>query len=225
MGSYFASYDVDQANALLDEMGLQRGADGMRMRPDGEPLRVVLWDAINRTALTELMAEYWEAVGVDIEINPTTREAFQQALIANEVQASVWFADLVAEVDMYLNPIWFRPPYGIDATPVGGGLAWRMWWLSDGTDGEEPSDPYYTEQMELVDAFQLTARGSDEYYELGRQIVTRTVEQMLHIGTVGEAPEVFVRANRLQNFPPVEGTVYIRHLQSGHSDQWYVTGE
>lgn len=223
MGSYYADYDVDQANALLDEMGLTRGADGVRVRPDGQPLTVVLWDAINRTALTELMAEYWKNVGVDVVINPSTREAFQQALIANEVHASVWFADLVAELDVYLNPVWFRPPYGIDTTPVGGGLAWRQWWLSGGTTGEEPTDPYFTEQMELADQFQLTERGSDEYYELGQQLVNRTVEKLFHIGTVGEAPEVFVRSNRLMNFPPAEGTLYLNHLRSGHSDQWYVT--
>ena len=28
-------YDPDKANALLDEMGMKRGADGMRTFPDG----------------------------------------------------------------------------------------------------------------------------------------------------------------------------------------------
>ena len=223
MGQHFAAYDPDQANALLDEMGLTRGADGVRVRPDGQPLSIVLWDAINRAPLSELMAEYWEDVGVDININPSTREAFQQAVLSNEVQASVWFADVVAEKDMYQRPIWFRPPYGLDTNPVGGGLAWRQWWVSGGAEGEEPSDPYFTEQMELVDRWQLTELGSAEYVELGRQIVARTVERMYHFGTVGEAPEVFIRADRLVNFPPAEGTVYINHLVSGHSDQWFVT--
>ena len=31
-------YDVDKANALLDEMGMKRGADGMRTFPDGSPV-------------------------------------------------------------------------------------------------------------------------------------------------------------------------------------------
>ena len=34
----YAEYDPDTANRLLDEMGLQRGGDGFRMRPDGEVL-------------------------------------------------------------------------------------------------------------------------------------------------------------------------------------------
>lgn len=222
MGSYFAEYDPDQANALLDEMGLEMGDDGVRLRPDGEPLAIVLWDAINRIPMSELMAEYWEAVGVDVEINASTRDAFRQALVANEVHASTWFADVVSEKDMYQRPIWLRAPYGIDSTPVGGGLAWRQWWLSGGEEGEEPPE-YQLQQMEMADQWQLTEIGSDEYVELGTQLVSNTVEKMYHIGTVGEAPEVFIRSNRLQNFTPVEGVVYINHLVSGHSDQWYVT--
>lgn len=222
MGQHFADYDPEQANALLDELGLERGPDGMRRRPDGSSLTIVLWDAINQIRQTELVAEYWQAVGINVNINPSSREAFQQALLANEVHASVWFADVVFDLQMYRLPIWLRPPYGLDTTPVGGGLAWRQWWLSGGEQGSEPEDPFYTEQMELVDQWQQTQVGSDEYLELGRELVRRTVEQMVHIGTVGEAPEVFIRANRLRNFPPEEGTIYINHLVSGHADQWFV---
>ena len=222
MGGHYADYDPDQANALLDEMGLTVGDDGVRMRPDGAPLSIVLWDAINRIPMSELVAEYWEDVGVDVEINPSTREAFKQALLANEVHASVWFADVVSEKDLYQRPIWLRAPYGIDSTPVGGGLAWRQWWLSDGADGEEPPE-YQQEQMRMVDEWQLTQIGSEEYLELGTQLVANTVQNIYHFGTVGEAPEVFIRSNRLHNFTPVEGVVYISHLESGHSDQWYVS--
>ena len=123
------SYDP-RSNRLLDEIGLKKGR--RKNLPDGEPLTIVLWDAIKRIPLSEIVAEYWRKVGVQVTINPSTREAFKQALIANEVHASVWFADVVAEKDMYQRPIWFRPPYGIDSTPVGGGLAWREWWFTKG---------------------------------------------------------------------------------------------
>ncbi len=222
MGDYYAAYDPDQANALLDEMGLTMGPDGVRLRPDGEPLRIVLWDAIDNIAMDELVAEYWSNVGVGVEINPSTREAQVAALLANEVQASVWFADVVAAIDMHTRPIWFRPPYGLDTTPLGGGLVWRQWSLTNGAEGEEPTDPYYTEQLALADQFQLTEVGSAEYVELGQQLVNRTVEQMVHIGTVGEVPYIYVRSNRIQNFPS-EQTVYIDHLRGGHSDQWWVS--
>ena len=222
MSTYYASYDPTEANRLLDEIGLRKGPDGIRIRPDGEPLTIVLWDAIKRIPLSEIVAEYWRKVGAQVTINPSTREAFKQALIANEVHASVWFADVVAEKDMYQRPIWFRPPYGIDSTPVGGGLAWREWWFTKGKKGEKPADQYFIDQMDLVGKWQMTRMGSENYFSLGKEIVKRTLERMYHIGTVGEAPEVFVRAKNLMNFPPDEGTVYINHLVSGHSDQWYL---
>lgn len=222
MSDYYAEYNPEQASALLDEMGLTMGSDGIRLRPDGQPLRIVLWDAIDNISMDELVREYWQAVGVGVEINPTTREALAAALIANEVHASVWFADVVAAIDMHTRPIWFRPPYGLDANPLGGGYAWRQWWITNGAQGEEPTDPYYLDQMQLADDFQLTKVGSDEYIELGQQLVNRTVEQMLHIGTVGEIPYIYVRANRIQNFP-AETTIFIDHLRGGHSDQWWVT--
>ena len=75
----------------------------------------------------------------------------------------------------------------------------------------------------LVDEWQLTEIGSDRYVELGTLLVANTVRNIYHIGPVGEAPEVFIRSNRLHNFTPVEGVVYISHLESGHSDQWYVS--
>src|SRR5690606_22133200 len=39
----YAAYDVDQANALLDGLGLtETNSDGIRLRPDGEPLTLRL---------------------------------------------------------------------------------------------------------------------------------------------------------------------------------------
>jgi peptide/nickel transport system substrate-binding protein len=220
MGDHFSAYDPAKAGALLDEMGLKKGPDGMRLRPDGQPLKVILSDAVGSVPLSELMAEYWKKVGVATQINTTTREAFSQTLKANDIQASVWFADVVSEKDMYARPIWFRPPYGLDANPLGGGLAWREWWLSGGQKGTQPPEEF-RKQMELVDKWQATRIGSDEYYKLGTEVVSNTVKQMLHIGTVGEVPYVYTRNNRLKNFPG-EKMLFIDHLHGSHSEQWFL---
>lgn len=220
MGRHFAAYDVAAADALLDEMGLTRGSDGVRLRPDGQPLRIILSDAINRVSVSELIAEYWTAVGVPTQVNTVTRETFQQSVNAGQVQASVWFADVVSEKDMYTRPIWFRPPYGLDTNPVGGGLAWRRWELSNGAEGVEPPEEFKAQQA-LVSRWQSTALGSDEYYQLGREVVGATVRKMLHIGTVGEVPYIYTRSNRLRNFPG-ERKLYIDHFRGAHAAQWFL---
>jgi peptide/nickel transport system substrate-binding protein len=48
------------------------------------------------------------------------------------------------------------------------------------------------------------------------------VEQMVHIGTVGEVPVIYTRSNRVQNFPSEE-MIFIDHLRGAHSDQWYLS--
>lgn len=220
MGDHFAQFDPEAAGKLLDEMGLTMGPNGVRLRPDGEELRIVLADAINRIPVSELVAEYWGDIGVATQINPLTRETFQQQVNAEDVHASVWFGDVVSEKDMYTRPIWFRPPYGLDTNPVGGGMDWRRWELTGGAEGTEPPEDFRAQQ-ELVARWQSTPIGSPEYFELGRELVGNTVRQMLHFGTVGEVPYIYTRSNDLKNFPG-EGKLYINHFYGAHSDQWFL---
>lgn len=219
-GQYFAAYDPAKANKLLDEVGLKKGPNGVRLRPDGQPLSLILSDAISSNALSELVAEYWRKVGVDAQLKVTTREAFAQSLKKGDIQASVWFADVVSDKDMYSRPIWFRPPYGLDTNPVGGGLPWREWWVSKGQRGSEPPAEVKA-QFELVDRFQATRLGSPEYYTLGKEVVAKTVKSMFHIGTVGEVPYVYIRSNKLRNFP-TDKMLFIDHFSGAHSAQWYL---
>lgn len=220
MSGHFAQYDPAAANALLDEMGLIMGPNGIRLRPDGQELRIVLSDAINRVQVLKLVAEYWTDVGVATQVNSLTREAFQQGVLARTVQASVWCADVVSEKDMFTRPIWFRPPYGLDTNPLGGGAAWRQWELTNGAEGTEPPTEFKAQQ-DLVARWQSTPLETTEYYALGKEVVGNTVRMMLHLGTVGEVPYIYARSNRLMNFP-TEATLYIDHFRAAHSDQWYL---
>ena len=80
--------DTAQANALLEEAGWRRGADGLRANAAGTPLRfTVMAPQPHRNLLTAVQAQ-WRAVGVDVELqfmegaayvaairNPATRPA------------------------------------------------------------------------------------------------------------------------------------------------------
>jgi peptide/nickel transport system substrate-binding protein len=69
-----AEYDVAQANRLLDQVGLtRRGADGLRLAPNGSPLVLSVNSQTmeiggSRGQLLELVKEYWEAVGIRTEL-------------------------------------------------------------------------------------------------------------------------------------------------------------
>lgn len=220
MSDYYATFDPEQANQLLDDMGLKWDADHQyRLRPDGKRLTVILWDAISQAQQDELVKDYWEAVGVAVTINPSTREAFAQAALADELQASVWWGTWNDELKLYQIPIWFRPPWGLDSTPIGGGLAWWTWFNTKGQQGQEPPAEQL-EQMKRLQTFQQSERGSETYLKLGKEIVKHTIEEMVNIGTTGQAPAVAIRTNRLQNFP--DEMFFSEHLKGGQSDQWFL---
>jgi peptide/nickel transport system substrate-binding protein len=66
---FMAAYDPKGANKFLDEMGLKRGTDGIRLRPDGKKL-TVLWEYtlqyVWSPEFPALIADYWRAVGVNV---------------------------------------------------------------------------------------------------------------------------------------------------------------
>jgi len=218
MGEHYAAYDVDQANQLLDEMGLERGEDGIRLRSDGQPLTFTIEDANFNESMDELIVDYWRAVGVDAQIRSLTRELYSERTQANEVQASEWYGDIVDEINLRIRPVSFRPPWGIDNVPHSGAL-WHQWYLSDGAEGVEPPEEI-KELYTLAEQFQQSQRGTPEFEETGKALLTKNLEGLYLIGTVGLAPSPVVISNALRNFPE-EGIMMIK-MQAVHGDQWYL---
>src|SRR3546814_3452022 len=58
----WATFDLAKANALLDELGLDRGSDGIRTLPDGSPLAIVVetaGESREATAVLPLIHDSW----------------------------------------------------------------------------------------------------------------------------------------------------------------------
>ncbi len=83
-------YDPDRANALLDEAGWVKGADGIRTK-DGQPLKVSLWtqsDSIFRR-LTEVVQAELKAVGIEAEITTFDSSMIRDQYKTGEQQLAV----------------------------------------------------------------------------------------------------------------------------------------
>ena len=72
---------------------------------------------------------------------------------------------------MYTRPIWFRPPYGLDTNPVGGGLAWREVVAVQRRRRRRSRRPSSRRSRNSSTRWQSTTLGSDEYYALGKEVV------------------------------------------------------
>jgi len=90
-------YDTALANALLDHFSYQRGADGYRRLPDGQPLHLVMHSQANTTG--RLRDEVWrktmDAIGIRISFKTDKHSEILRASRLGQVQMTEanWVAD------------------------------------------------------------------------------------------------------------------------------------
>ena len=221
--NYMIEYDPERANALLDEMGLKRGADGIRLRPDGKPL-TVLWEFSTQFVFTPefptLIAGWWNDVGINALVKEVTSQALREKGAANDI-------DIATEWDEPFEPVLISNvspmvvPFS-DFTPLMG-VPWRDWLNSGGASGEEP--PEWAKRLaEIAEVWPSLVPGSERFTELSRELVKIHRDNLIVIGTVGRIPKPNVVSNRLRNVPKYTITNYgYGYAYALRADQWYLT--
>ncbi len=127
-----SGYNPQQANRLLDQMGLkERDGEGYRLRPDGERL-VIPFEftsgAPDQVAALELVIEHWREVGIRATLKAVDWGSFGISVLANEVQATgVWVG----------SPMWWT----LSQSGMGIYFAWPLWYTWNNTAGEEGEEP------------------------------------------------------------------------------------
>ena len=231
MGTYFAEFDLDRANALLDEMGLEMGPDGVRLRPDGEPL-VILgewpmeWLGYAEDAM-DLMALYWAEIGVQMIPKFVGEEALNVRYQANEQDVGIWNSDGGSEVLARSNfPIRLIPPWHWPGCCAMSSLPWREWWDAQkggGQGGIAIEPPELIKHMfELSDEWLKEPRGSERYTELINELITINVENLFYFGTVSAAPRPFLINDRVGNAPGEDITFTFGVLRPYLPETWYL---
>lgn len=214
----YAEYDPDTANRLLDELGLQRGADGFRLRPDGKALDIQIpipleWPS--HVAVSELVAEYWNDVGIKTDPRSNNIDLVFERVGANEYDVAVWFLRRTNQSKGYLPSNKFTSSDGNYAFP------WWRWHESGGEQGEEPPEEF-KEYFKLADRWYITADRT-ERDRIATQLFDFASEQVLLIGTVGYAPVPVVVSNEVGNFP--RDTRFagddVQFFRDVKPDQWY----
>lgn len=220
LATQYTDYDVDKANSHLDRAGFtERNAQGIRLRPDGEPIRFAVeiptptlkdfWvDAMN------LVKGYWAEVGVDIAVKAEDRTLFYERKEANEHDAGVWQGDGGLQ-DAILDLRWYMPfdHESIFATP------WALWFTSGGREGQEPP-PAAKRQMELYGEVRRTT-DKGEQATLMRQILQIAKEEFWAIGTVLPTSGYGIVANNFHNVPKTMPEAYLYPTPGPTSPEQY----
>lgn len=210
-GTAWAQYDVELANKLLDEMGLVKGADGFRTRPDGSPLKYNIEHSGIRVGpavakVCEMIVAYWREVGIDA----TTKEIQDSLLVERkrngQVHASVWHADRCTDMLLHIEPQWFIPTS--DGGQGGCDAKWGQWYLAADKTAEGLVEPPEDIKKLLSTFDQMTSVvDENERVALGQQIFDFLAQNPLQIGLMLECPAPLLFNKNLRNLPPAKSYI------------------
>ncbi len=199
----YAVRDLVKANALLDQIGLDRkNKEGYRLRTDsdrpliisiGVPIRMFL----DFEGVAELAVIHFKEVGIKLHLKLEERSLYIRRRAKNEHQLMIWGAGGSE------NP-WIYPDIPIPktrgsffATLVGS------WYESDGRNGIQP----YGNFKRLIEIFEQGNRvPKDRRIDLGKEIWRIHADNVYAIGIVGNSPAwngIVVVKNNFRNVPDV----------------------
>ncbi len=195
----WAQFDPEAANAILDELGLERGADGLRRLSDGRIAELIVETAGEGTLETdmlELISDYWLEVGLKLYIKASQREVLRSRAVAGEVLVSVWSGldNGVPTPDMN--------PSGL--APTGQSqLQWPVWGIhyeTSGAKGKAPDLPEAARLVELLDQWR-GAITTEERAAAWHEMLSIYSDQVFSIGTINSTLQPVVVSGKLRNVP------------------------
>ena len=203
----WAELDIDQANELLDGIGLdKRNSDGFRMLPSGKGTARLDIQATNSKAdfptWGQMIRRQWKDIGIDSTCALVDGDLLYERVQANKVMASI--NNVYGVEEPFLNPNCLLP---LTTAGTGGGsfaIEYARWFLSSGKEGTEPP-----ESMQLLkDTVALYQQGlklpRDQRVDIGKQVLQTHADQVWTIGVVGMGLliyGVYLSKNELANVP------------------------
>lgn len=209
----YAAHDPDKANALLDAAGLERGPDGIRRLPNGEPMEIIVETAGERSSeidILQLIAESWREIGVKLFAKPSQRDILRRRVGNGETVMSVWYGldRGLATADMdpeelapvsSLQPQW--PDYG-------------RYVETGGTAGTQPEGKVARLRELYVDW-----RGATDpvrQREIWDEMLSIYTDQVFTIGIVSGSLQPVVVSQKLKNVPEEGVWAFAPTLFFGH---------
>ena len=196
--SYAIEFDPEGAKKLLDEVGMvDKDGDGMRELPNGDKLVLNLQFATQGIAgqVVELVAQYWQDVGVQSAVKEVTPDEYRSAQSSNQLDVGLWEKSQPLGIVLGNQELWVPPFENYFAHRSG--MLWAEWVESNGAKGVEPPD-YVKQLMADINKFQSTPQGTPEFDEIGARLVENMTTNLLFIGTA-LTPDPLYFSNRLKN--------------------------
>ncbi len=221
--TYMIEYNPGKANSLLDSIGLKKNANGFRVREDGKPLVLYITYSTQGAPgrVWELIKEYWDAVGVKVELKEVNTDLYLSLISSNRHDVSTWGPPAASAPRFFnVSTAPFTPPFGEQGKTS---LEWEKWFLSNGKEGLEPSADI-KKLDKLYKDFLQTEFGSSDYVTIGLEMSDIYTKNLYTIATVGDIKAPIVIGNKLKNVGEINfkgGDYYYNYPL--RTCQWYLT--
>lgn len=221
----WASYDTEQANALLDDAGLnKRDGTGIRLLPDGRPMELVVETAGERQEVEnalQIVNDTWREIGIKMVMRPLDRDILRNRIFAGTTMAAVWFGWDNGIPQAYTSPDYLAPRHQEF-------FAWPKWgqhYQTAGEAGEAPDMEQAIRLLELSHEWEK-AVSDDERSDIWRAMLAIHADQVFGIGILAEAPQPVVVSNKLNNVPKSGIWAWDpgAHFGIHRMDEFYFTG-
>ena len=129
-----SDYDVDAANALLDEMGMnERDADGYRLSPSGQPFSIMIEVGAGGGDYSDpapFFVDYLGDIGINADFRNIDPALVGERRASNEMQAGI---------NWNTAPLFAAHTYPDYIPNTNWGPLWGQWY-GDNEAGEEPPE-------------------------------------------------------------------------------------
>ncbi|WP_416356309.1 ABC transporter substrate-binding protein [Aureimonas phyllosphaerae] len=200
LATRWARFDPDEANRLLDGLGLQaRDGSGTRLMPNGRALDLVVEFAGEdgeQTDVLQLVAEDWRRIGVRMLFKAVERDTLASRLAAGSPLVTVGSGLENGAARAEDSPAALAPTDSSQAS-------WPTWGLnheSGGKLGVQPTLAFAREQLDRNEAWRRTLDDAEKR-RIWDEMLRVDADELPRIGIVADVDQIIVATRRLQNLP------------------------
>ena len=209
-------FELARAESILDELGLEKGADGMRTFSNGEPITIIMDAATEITVhqqVAEMVVADWRDAGIDARLNAVQRSVLFSRWRSSQSHTFMWGTDANEIPLMRANqPIFttkdgsntMRPEHYVDSPE----------WL------QEMGPPEGAEDMFALQELIKKEIDPEESKRLHKELSKYHVEWQFDIHIISDVPLMVLVNNRVGNCPEVGNGLH--DFTYAYPEQFYI---
>jgi len=196
----WASYAPQQANKLLDELGLVRdAATGLRRLPDGRPMTIVVesgGESPDQADVMQLVRDAWAEIGIKALTKNFQADVFRNRLFAGETVISIAAGAENGLAHADHSPAEWAPTQQIH----GSWSQWGNFYESSGKAGQAIDMAEGRELMRLFESWR-SAQTESARRAAWHEMLEYHAEQQFVIGLISDVPQPVYARKSLRNLP------------------------